>query len=120
MGDLALTLSFGSLWLRLSGVKLYYLRPLIWLFTTQTFIELYYFITAALPHHSNLAQIPQHARVDEVEARRRGGGVGRGGLARLGEALPERRLAAMERARQAIGRVLRKRRARQDEAPRSD
>src|SRR5690349_20544685 len=70
--------------------------------------------------NSALFQIPQHAGMDEVETRRRGGGIGRGGLARLGEALPERLLAAVKRTRQAIGRVLRKRRARQDEAPRSD
>jgi hypothetical protein len=46
-----------------------------------------------LPHHADLAQIAQRARVDEVEARCGRRRVGGGRLGRLGEALAEQVLA---------------------------
>src|SRR2546430_3466879 len=67
-----------------------------------------------------LAQIAQHARVDEVRARRGGDRVHGCRLAGLWQAAGQRFLAPMEGARQPVGHVSREVRACKDEAPRAD
>src|SRR5262249_40152727 len=68
----------------------------------------------------DLAELTQHAWVNEIGARRGGERVCGGRLARLRQLLAERALEAVESAGQPIGDIVLERRARQDEAPRAD
>ena len=69
---------------------------------------------------TDFAQIAQHARMDQLFARRRREGVGGRGLARLRQARRERGFVLVQRAGEAVGDVVGQRRARQDEAPGTD
>src|SRR2546428_13350299 len=75
---------------------------------------------AVSAYDSDLAKVAQDAGMDELRPRRGGDRVRRGRLTRLGQARGECRLAAVERAGQAIRDVLGEGRPREDEAPRAD
>src|SRR5439155_1335718 len=72
---------------------------------------------AVSAYDSDLAKVPQDAGMDELRPRRGGDRVPRGRLTPLGQAPGERRLAAVERAGQAIRDVLGEGRPREDHAP---
>src|ERR1700730_7538507 len=71
-----------------------------------------------LSHHPDLAEIFEHAGMDQIRVRRSGNGIDRGGLTNIGQLLAECALNTMQRARQVIGDVVGQAFADQDETPR--
>src|SRR5436309_2753210 len=68
-------------------------------------------------HHPDLAEIFQHAGMDQLDARRRGNRVRGGGFAGLRELPAERALDPVQRPRQPIGDVIGQALARQNKTP---
>src|SRR3990172_4587596 len=69
-------------------------------------------------YEADFTHVTQHALMYQVPVRRGRKRVAQCGFPRLGEALSERRFSPMQRPRQAVCHILRKRSPRQNERPR--